>query len=700
MGQQIQIEWAGRPLSISFGEVAGQADGAVLVRYADSVVLVTAVTSKKPELFLDFLPLTVEYQEMAYAAGRIPGGFFKREIGRPSDKEILTARLIDRSIRPLFPEGFLREIQIIATVLSVDQENDPDILAVIGASCALMVSDIPFNGPIAAVRVGRKGGNLIINPTQGELEDSDLNLIVAGHENGIVMVEGGGNFVPEEDILEAIFFGYEALKPVLTLQKEELVGRPKIEIEQPSLDPGLLNTITDLATPLIQEALAIPKKQPRHKRLEEIFSEITSNLGLDGDKILQAQSVFRDLERKIIRQMALEGKRIDGRCPTDIRPVFCEAGVLPRTHGSAIFRRGETQILAVTTLGTTEDEQKIEALYGEKFKSFMVHYNFPPYCVGEVRRLKGPGRREIGHGALAERALKPLIPSEEAFPYTIRIVSEVLESNGSSSMATVCGGSLSLMDAGVPIEKHVAGIGMGLILEPERTIVLSDITGDEDHCGDMDFKIAGTEDGITAFQMDIKVEGLEKEVLHRALIQSREARLYILKKMAETLPRPRPSISPYAPKVTVVEISPEKIANLIGPGGRVIKNIINETGVSIDIKETGRVHVISHDEEALGKAVDLVKQATQDVEIGKLYIGKVKKVIDSGALVEILPGIVGLVHISELDRHHVRRVSDVTKEGDEVLVRVLGIEKDGRIRLSRKAALSPHIHRNRREMRR
>ncbi len=700
MGQQIQIEWAGRPLSISFGEVAGQADGAVLVRYADSVVLVTAVTSKKPELFLDFLPLTVEYQEMAYAAGRIPGGFFKREIGRPSDKEILTARLIDRSIRPLFPEGFLREIQIIATVLSVDQENDPDILAVIGASCALMVSDIPFNGPIAAVRVGRKGGNLIINPTQGELEDSDLNLIVAGHENGIVMVEGGGNFVPEEDILEAIFFGYEALKPVLTLQKEELVGRPKIEIEQPSLDPGFLNTITDLATPLIQEALAIPKKQPRHKRLEEIFSEVTSNLGLDGDKILQAQSVFRDLERKIIRQMALEGKRIDGRCPTDIRPVFCEAGVLPRTHGSAIFRRGETQILAVTTLGTTEDEQKIEALYGEKFKSFMVHYNFPPYCVGEVRRLKGPGRREIGHGALAERALKPLIPSEEAFPYTIRIVSEVLESNGSSSMATVCGGSLSLMDAGVPIEKHVAGIGMGLILEPERTIVLSDITGDEDHCGDMDFKIAGTEDGITAFQMDIKVEGLEKEVLHRALIQSREARLYILKKMAETLPRPRPSISPYAPKVTVVEISPEKIANLIGPGGRVIKNIINETGVSIDIKETGRVHVISHDEEALGKAVDLVKQATQDVEIGKLYIGKVKKVIDSGALVEILPGIVGLVHISELDRHHVRRVSDVTKEGDEVLVRVLGIEKDGRIRLSRKAALSPHIHRNRREMRR
>ena len=700
MGQQIQIEWAGRPLGISFGEVAGQADGAVLVRYADSVVLVTAVTSKKPELFLDFLPLTVEYQEMAYAAGRIPGGFFKREIGRPSDKEILTARLIDRSIRPLFPGGFLREIQIIATVLSVDQENDPDILAVIGASCALMVSDIPFNGPIAAVRVGRKGGNLIINPTQGELEDSDLNLIVAGHENGIVMVEGGGNFVPEEDILEAIFFGYEALKRVLALQKEELVGRPKIEIEQPSLDPGFLNTITDLATPLIQEALAIPKKQPRHKRLEEIFSEVTSNLGLDGDKILQAQSVFRDLERKIIRQMALEGKRIDGRCPTDIRPVFCEAGVLPRTHGSAIFRRGETQILAVTTLGTTEDEQKIEALYGEKFKSFMVHYNFPPYCVGEVRRLKGPGRREIGHGALAERALKPLIPSEEAFPYTIRIVSEVLESNGSSSMATVCGGSLSLMDAGVPIEKHVAGIGMGLILEPERTIVLSDITGDEDHCGDMDFKIAGTEDGITAFQMDIKVEGLEKEVLHRALIQSREARLYILKKMAETLPRPRPSISPYAPKVTVVEISPEKIANLIGPGGRVIKNIINETGVSIDIKETGRVHVISHDEEALGKAVDLVKQATQDVEIGKLYIGKVKKVIDSGALVEILPGIVGLVHISELDRHHVRRVSDVTKEGDEVLVRVLGIEKDGRIRLSRKAALSPHIHRNRREMRR
>lgn len=694
MAQVMQIEWAGRPLSISFGEVARQANGAVLVRYADTVVVVTAVASKRPEAFLDFFPLTVEYQEMSYAAGRIPGGFFKREVGRPSDKEIVTARLIDRPIRPLFPEGFLREVQIIATVLSVDQENDPDIVAVIGASSALGLSDIPFNGPIAAARVGRNDGQWIINPTYSQLEKSDINLVVAGHAKGIVMVEGGGHFVPEEDISEAVFVGYKALEPVLKLQRELMaVGKPKIEVTPSSVDPELLEKITNFTTPLIQETLAIPKKQLRYERLEEIFSKVVSDLDLTEEKISEAQTIFKDLEKRAIRQMALGGKRIDGRGSNEIRPVTCEVGVLPRTHGSAIFRRGETQILAVTTLGTSEDEQKIEALNGDGFKSFMVHYNFPPYCVGEIKRLRGPGRREIGHGILAERALKPLIPPEEKFPYTIRVVSEVLESNGSSSMATVCGGCMSLMDAGVPIEKHVAGIGMGLILEPEKIVILSDITGDEDHCGDMDFKIAGTEDGITAFQMDVKIEGITREILQQALNQSREARLYILKKMAEAIPGSRPTISPYAPKVTVVDVAPEKIANLIGPGGKTIKNIISETGVSIDIKETGKVHIVSYDEQASQKAMELVKQATQEVEVGRLYIGKVKKIVDFGALVEILPGIVGLVHISELDRHHVKKVTDITKEGDEVLVRVLGIERDGKIRLSRKAALSPHTHR-------
>lgn len=692
MTQVMQIEWAGRPLSISFGEVARQADGAVLLRYADTVVVVTAVASKRPEAFLDFFPLTVEYQEMSYAAGRIPGGFFKRE-GRPSDKEILTSRLIDRPIRPLFPEGFLREIQIIATVLSVDQENEPDILAVIGASSALGVSDIPFNGPIAAVRVGRNDGQWIINPTYSQLEKSDINLVVAGHEKGIVMVEGGGHFVPEEDILEAIFVGHEALKPVLELQKQLMaIGNPKIEVIPPPVDSELVKRMADFTTPLMQEALTIPKKQLRYGRLEEIFSKVVSDFDLTEEKIPEAQTIFKDLEKKAIRQMVLEGRRIDGRSVSEIRPVICEVGVLPRTHGSAIFRRGETQILAVTTLGTSENEQKIESLYGESFKSFMVHYNFPPYCVGETRKLRGPGRREIGHGALVERTLKSLIPSEEEFPYTIRVVSEVLESNGSSSMATVCGGCMSLMDAGVPIKKHVAGIGMGLILEPEKTIILSDITGDEDHCGDMDFKIAGTEDGITAFQMDVKIEGVKREILQQALNQSKEARLYILEKMAEAIPGSRPSISPYAPKVTIVDITPEKIASLIGPGGKVIKNIISETGVSIDIKETGKVHIVSYDEQASQKAMELVKQATQEVEVGRLYIGKVKKIVDFGALVEISPGIVGLVHISELDRHHVKKVTDVAKEGDEVLVRVLGIERDGKIRLSRKAALSPPVH--------
>ncbi|MCD6319427.1 MAG: polyribonucleotide nucleotidyltransferase [Candidatus Desulfofervidaceae bacterium] len=694
MEKCVRIEWQGRPLSIIYGKVANQANGAVLVQYADTVVLVTVVMAAEEMRGIDFLPLTVEYQEMSYAAGRIPGGFFKREIGRPSDKEILTARLIDRPLRPLFPDGFNREVQIIATVLSADQENDPDILALIGASAALNVSDIPFNIPVGAVRVGRVNGEWVINPTRTQMEESEVNIVVAGHEQGVMMVEGGARFVPEEVVLEGIFLGHGALKPILELQKElqQDVGKPKLEVTPPERDPELVAKLRGYL-PAMEEALCIPEKLPRHKRLREIFVQAVNDLQIEEELILQAKGIFQDFEKELIRKKILEeGRRIDGRGFRDIRPIYCEVGVLPRTHGSAIFKRGETQVLAVTTLGTSEDEQKIDALYGESFKSFMVHYNFPPYCVGETKRLRGPSRREIGHGALAERALKPVVPGEEEFPYTIRVVSEVLESNGSSSMATVCGGCLSLMDAGVPVKTPVAGIAMGLMKEGDKTVILSDIIGDEDHCGDMDFKVAGTREGVTAIQMDIKIEGVTEEIFRQALLQAKEGRLFILDKMESVLPTPKDHISPYAPKVSITEVNPDKIASLIGPGGKVIKDIIAKTGVAIDIKESGRVHIISQDEEAIQKAMDLVKQVTQDVEVGRLYIGKVKKLMDFGALVEIIPGVVGLVHISELDHKRVHKVSDVLKEGDEVLVRVLGVEKDGKIRLSRKAALSPPSH--------
>jgi len=690
---QIQTEWEGRSLSITYGEIASQANGAVLVRYADTVVLATAVMSPEEVPGLDFMPLTVEYREMSYAVGKIPGGFFKREIGRPSDKEVVTARLIDRPLRPLFPENFSREIQIITTVLSADQENDPDILAVIGASAALIISDIPFYIPIAAVRIGRKNGEWMINPTRSQLTESELNIVVAGSEQGIVMVEGDAQFVPEDTILEAIFLGYEALKPILKLQKElqKTAAKSKIQLISPQKSADLVAKLESYL-PLIEESLSIPEKLSRARRLKQIFTQAVQEVPLSEEFLPQAKVIFEDFKKRLIREKILKGKRIDGRNLRDIRPIQCEVGILPRTHGSAIFRRGETQVLAVTTLGTTEDEQKIDALYGDSFKSFMVHYNFLPYCVGEVRALRGPSRREIGHGFLAERALKPIIPREEEFPYTIRVVSEVLESNGSSSMATVCSGCLSLMDAGIPIKKPIAGIAIGLVKENDNIAILSDILGEEDHCGDMDFKLAGSREGVTAIQMDIKIKGISKDILHQALIQAREGRLFILDKMEAVLPAPKTSISPHAPKVSIIEIPPEKIANLIGPGGKVIKDIMAKTGVNIDIKETGKVHIISHDEQQLKKAIEMVKQVTQEIEEGRLYIGKVKRIMDFGALVEILPGTVGLVHVSELDYKRVHKVSDILKEGDEVLVRVLKIEKDGKIKLSRKAALSPPVN--------
>ncbi|MEW6326538.1 MAG: polyribonucleotide nucleotidyltransferase [Thermodesulfobacteriota bacterium] len=682
---------SGRVLTIEAGKVAKQAAGAVTVSYGDTVVLVTAVASDQVREGIDFLPLTVDYQEMLYAAGKIPGSFFRREIGRPSEKETLTSRLIDRPLRPLFPKGYRYETQIIATVLSVDQENDPDILAMIGASAALEMSDIPFAGPIAGVRVGRINGQLVLNPTSAQLADSDINIVVAGSKDAIVMVEGGGLVVPEEVMLEAIFFAHEGLQPILQLQTEirEAVGKPRRVVPEVVEDEALKARIIEIAGGDLRQAITIAAKMERGERLRAIEQMVVSALlpdyeGREGEikKLLYA------LEKETVRAMIVkEKRRIDGREFKDIRPISCEVGVLPRTHGSALFTRGETQIMAVTTLGTSEDEQRIESLNGATFKRFMLHYNFPPFCVGEVRMMRGPGRRDIGHGALAERAITAVLPTQEEFPYTIRLVSDVLESNGSSSMATVCGGSLSLMDAGVPIKTMVAGIAMGLIKEGEEIIVLTDILGDEDHLGDMDFKVAGTDRGITALQMDIKIKGLTREIMKTALQQAREARLFILGKMREVIQQPREMLSIYAPKIVTIHINPEKIRDIIGPGGKVIRQITGETGAKIEVEDDGSVRIISPNDAVLERALKWIKDIVREPEVGELYLGKVKKIVDFGAFVEILPGIDGLIHISQLDTRRVNKVSDILREGDEVMVKVIEIDSQGKVKLSRKAAL-------------
>ncbi len=689
MKEKLSIEIGGKELSIETGKLARQANGAVVVQYGETVVLVTAVSTEQTRPGIDFFPLTVNYQEMTYAAGRIPGGFIKRE-GRPSGRETLVSRFIDRTIRPLFPKEFRNETQIISTVLSADQENDPAVLGMIGASAALVVSEIPFLGPIGGVRVGRVDGSLICNPTTDELERSDIDLIIAGNRKGITMVEGGANVVTEAEILKALLFGYEALLPALEIQERlaDRVGRAKIELV-PADNGEWVDRVKSYAASGLEEAYGIGPKLERQRRLREIFEETVGALaGEDVEAQGKALEAMKTVERSLVREITLrENRRIDGRGFNDIRPISCEVGVLPRTHGSALFTRGETQVLAVTTFGTTSDEQKIESITGETYKTFILHYNFPPYCVGEVSMLRAPSRREIGHGALAERAILPVLPSNAVFPYTIRMVSEVLESNGSSSMATVCGGSLSLMDAGVPVEAAVAGIAMGLVKEGERIEVLSDILGDEDHLGDMDFKVAGTEKGITALQMDIKVPGISQEVLEKALHQAREGRLHILNKMRETIPEPRAEISVHAPRIMTIEVKPDKIRDVIGPGGRNIRAIIEETGVKMDIEDSGLVKIASPNMEALQEAIAMVKRLTQEVEVGGLYLGKVKRIMDFGAIVEIFPGVDGLVHISQVAHERIRAVSDVLKEEEEVLVKVIGIEDNGRIRLSRKAAL-------------
>lgn len=693
MSNIFSVEVGGRTLSFEVGKVAQQANGAVLVRYGGTVVLVTAVMSERPREGADFLPLTCDYLEMAYAAGRIPGGFFRREIGRPSEKETLTSRLIDRPLRPLFPKGLTNEIQIIATVLSGDLETDSDIPALNGAAAALEISDIPFQGPVAAVRVGKVDGRLIINPTNTQLKESRLNLIVAGAPQGLVMVEGGARMASEEEVLEALFFAQEELRPILELisRMREEAGREKQPAPTPPDYGDLPERVAALATDRLLGALSHPAKKVRHRALDQVREEVLAELGDSvSGREKEVIQILADLQKKLVRQMVLqEGRRLDGRGLTDIRPIICEIDLLPRTHGSALFSRGETQALAVATLGTPSDEQRIESLFGETFKSFMLHYNFPPYSVGETRFLRGPGRREIGHGALAERAIAPVLPPAEEFPYTIRVVSEILSSNGSSSMATVCGASLALMDAGVPIRASVAGVAMGLIKEGEEVAILSDILGDEDALGDMDFKVAGTQEGITALQMDIKMTGLTREIMAQALAQAREARIHILEHMNRVISQPSPGLKDHAPKIVTITINPDKIREVIGPGGKVIKQIVSQTGVKIDIDDDGRVHISSPTQHQADEAIRIIRELTAEAEVGAIYTGKVKKIMDFGAFVEILPNTDGLIHISELAHHRVKAVTDVLKEGDEVRVKVLEVDKQGKIRLSRKALLEP-----------
>jgi polyribonucleotide nucleotidyltransferase len=690
MYKKIEMDFYGRPLVIETGRMAKQASGAAVVSYGETVVLVTVVASREPREGADFFPLTVDYQERTFAAGKIPGGFFKRE-GRPSEREILTSRLVDRALRPLFPDGFFCETQVVASVLSVDRENDADTVALIGASAALHVSEIPFRGPIAGVRVGRIRGAFVVNPLQSQFEVSDINLFVAAGRDAIVMVEGGAKVVPEDNMLEALFLAQEAIKPVLEAQDEivRVAGKLKREFVVIPQDTALLERVRGLGAEKLYAALSTPTKHERAAAVSAAKQEIKTALAEEyAGREKEIGAMVEEVESQTLRAMVVnENKRVDGRGLTDIRPITCEVGLLPRTHGSALFTRGETQALVVATLGTGSDEQKVDALIGEQYKRFMLHYNFPPYSVGEVRALRGPGRREIGHGALAERAVAAVAPEEQGFPYTIRVVSEILESNGSSSMATVCGGTLSLMDAGVPIKAPVAGIAMGLIKEGEEIRILSDILGDEDHLGDMDFKVAGTAEGVTALQMDIKIFGVTREIMRQALYQAREGRLHILEQMAKVLPEPRSQVSEYAPRITTLKVKQDKIRDLIGPGGKMIRSIIEETGVKIDVEDDGTVYVASADGDSMSKALAKINRVTAEAEIGKIYKGTVRKIVDFGAFVEILPGTDGLVHISQIGPGRIRRVSDVLKEGDEIMVKVLEIDRQGKIRLSQREVL-------------
>jgi polyribonucleotide nucleotidyltransferase len=691
----VERKFAGRTLWIETGRVARQAAGAALVRFGDTMVLATVVADDKPSP-LPFFPLTVEYREKTYAAGKIPGGFIKRE-GRPSEKEILSARQIDRSIRPLFPDGFHNEVQVVVYVLSADQENDADVLGLIGASVALNISNVPFPYPVAAVRVGRIDGAWVMNPTFQQLAFSDVDIVVAGSEHSIVMVEGGAVEVPEEDLVEALQFAHRGIREIVAMQKELLEGVPvtKMTWEEETIDPTLRARVEELSARRLAEALNLPEKDRRKEALRAVRVEVTEQLLPEfqatwPDAATQIAKVLSEMEYRTLRTQILDrGERVDGRRPDEIRPIACEVGLLPRTHGSALFTRGETQALCVVTLGTVSDEQRIDSIDvpDEVTKSFMLHYNFPPFCVGEVRPIRGPSRREIGHGALAERALQPLLPPYEEFPYTIRVVSDILESNGSSSMATVCGGSLALMDAGVPVRAHCAGIAMGLVKEGDRVAILTDILGLEDHLGDMDFKVAGTRRGVTSIQMDIKIEGLTPELMRDALVRAREARMQVLDVMEKTLAAPRPQLSRYAPRILTLQVKPEKIGEVIGPKGKTIRSIEEQTGAKIDIDDSGLVTIASVNGEGGERARQMIEAIIQEPEVGRVYEGVVKSTTSFGAFVEILPGVEGLLHISELEEGRVARTEDVVKKGDTVRVKLLSVDEKGRLRLSRRAVL-------------
>jgi polyribonucleotide nucleotidyltransferase len=686
-----EIEIGGQRLVIECGDMARQADGAVSIRYGDTVVLVTACAAKKPREGVDFLPLTVDYRENTYAAGKIPGGFFRRE-GRPNEKEVLTSRMIDRPLRPLFPEGWACETQIIGLVLSSDQENDSDVLAITGASFALAVSDIPFPVPIAAVRVGlTPEGEYLLNPTFRQLQTSRLDLVVAGSEEAVVMVEAGASEVSEEELLEAIERGHEAIRRIVAIEKELAaeIARPRRPVSAPAEPEGIRDRLLRDFKDRLADCMRTPGKLRSYAALDALKAEMLLTFGEDEEEEKAFASRFwNEMQDLVLREEILgKGIRLDGRRFDEIRNIRGDVGVLPRTHGSALFTRGETQALVTVTLGTSADAQRLDWIEGESFKRFMLHYNFPPFSVGEVKFLRGPGRREIGHGALAERSILPLMPKEDEWPYTIRIVSDILESNGSSSMATICGGSLALMDAGVPMKSPVAGIAMGLVKEEDRYAVLTDIAGAEDHHGDMDFKVAGTRTGITGLQMDIKITGITRDIMARALAQARQARLAILDTMDRALSTPRADISPYAPRIITIVINKDKIRDVIGPGGKMIRSIVERTGCKIEVNDDGRVDIASTDEDAAKKAVEIIRELTAEAELGRTYLGKVVRVVNFGAFVEILPGVEGLLHISEIAEQRIAEVRDEIDEGEEVLVKVIDIDGQGRVRLSRKAVL-------------
>jgi polyribonucleotide nucleotidyltransferase len=687
-----EVSINGKPLLFETGKLAKQASGAVVVRYGDSVVLVTASKAASPREGIDFLPLTVDYREYTYASGRIPGGFFKRE-GKPAEKEVLTCRVIDRPIRPLFPSGWRYETQIIGLVLSADAENDTDVLAITGASAALALSEIPFEKTIAGVRVGLVGGQYVINPTFAQRKESRLDLVVAGSKDGLVMVEAGASEVSEAQVIEGLSQGHAAIKQIITAIDDMAreAGKKKVAVPRKEIAADFYREIEGKVFEPLARAMRIHDKLENYESVETTLKELVAAIPeTEAERRADAKAIFKELKEKVLREEVLtHGVRLDGRKFDEIRPIWIETGVLPRTHGSAIFTRGETQALVTCTLGTDDDAQKIETFEGETWKGFMLHYNFPPFSVGEVGRMSGPGRREVGHGALAERALAQMLPTDEQFPYTVRVVSDILESNGSSSMASVCGGALAMMDAGVPLKAPVAGVAMGLVMDEKtgRYAVLTDIAGAEDHYGDMDFKVAGTADGITALQMDIKVSGITAEIMTKALDQARRGRLHILEKMKDTLAAPRQSISMFAPRIVTIRIPVDKIRDVIGPGGKMIRSIIERTGVKIDVEDDGRVNVASADGESAQKAISIIQELTATPELNKTYLGKIQRITDFGAFVEIMPGTDGLLHVSEIANHRVKDVRDELKEGEQVLVKVINIDPTGKIRLSRKALL-------------